>query len=86
VRREHRKTVIENYVDLCQAGIEQVQVCMKRTLCRSSRRRVSEKDTHRVIEYSVGNPCKFALSEHKECVIEPERVQGSGGISLQGVH
>jgi hypothetical protein len=57
VEGEKRNRFTKKFVELCQVSIDQVQVCTKRALFRSSRRRISKKHTHRVTEYSVGKIC-----------------------------
>jgi hypothetical protein len=53
--RERDKT-IEGSVELCQEDIECVQrVHKKNSISSSEIREVSEEDTHRVVEYSVGS-------------------------------
>jgi hypothetical protein len=45
VQRRHRgeNKITEDFVELCQKGIEQVQECTRRTMSSSSRRGVSEE-------------------------------------------
>jgi hypothetical protein len=57
VQRRHRKhRVVEHNVELCQEGIEQVQVCTKGIMFRVRVREVSKEDTHRVVEHSGVRP------------------------------
>jgi hypothetical protein len=48
-----RNKIVEDFVELCQEGIEQVQGVHKRTLFRVQREEKCQgEDTHRVVEYS----------------------------------
>jgi hypothetical protein len=64
--------VVEHSVELCQVGIEQLQVCVK-GFCFESEEKGVKKTHHRVTEYYV-SLARSAWSKCKECT-EPIIIQ-----------